>query len=314
MGSPLSCDLRERIVEAVNTAKHSLRELAGFFCVNLTTIVRLLQRVRQTGSVAPKPHGGGRPRKLDADADKRLLKLVEQAPDATLTELRDRLRAPCSIMAVFRALKRNHITRKKKTLFADERDSPAVRQQRQAFFDKMSTIDVNRLVFVDETGATTAMSRPYGRAPIGERVEATVPGAWKTVTLISGLRTSGVSACLAFPGSTDRLAFDTYVEKMLVPELHKGDVVIWDNLSSHKSKKAIAAVESAEARVEPLPTYSPDLTPIEEMFSKLKSGLKRLASRTVGAVMDAMGTVLNQVTPSDIQGWFGDRCPYATQS
>ena len=311
---PLSLDLRRRLVALVEAGEHSLRELAELFCVDLSTIVRLLQRYRQTGSVEPKPHGGGMPRKLDAAADARLLELVQQQPDATLAELRERLGIPCSLMTIFRALQRHRISRKKATRHAAERDSPRVQEQRATFCRSMARVAPEHLVFVDETGATTAMGRAYGRAPKGERVAVATPGAWKNVTLISGLRGSGVVASLAFPGATDQAAFETYVEELLVSELHEGDVVVWDNLSPHRSEAARAAIERVGARVEPLPVYSPDLTPIEERFSKVKEGLRSLAARTVDTVMTAMGQVLDQVTPHDALGWFQDRCPYAMHS
>jgi transposase len=310
----LSLDLRLRIIGLVEAGEHSLREVAEVFAVDLSTIVRLLQRYRSTGSVRPKPHGGGMPRKLDAEAVARLCELVQQQPDATLAELRDRLGIPCSVMTISRALQRKRISRKKKTRHAAERDSPRVQEQRKTFCDKMATVDPEHLVFVDETGATTAMAREYGRAPIGERVQSASPGAWKNVTLISGMRGSGVVASMVFAGATDQPVFETFVEKMLVPKLRKGDVVVWDNLSPHKSAAAKVAIEAVGARVEPLPVYSPDLTPIEEMFSKVKAGLRSLAARTVEGVMNAMGKVLNQVTRHDILGWFHDRCPYAMQS
>jgi transposase len=308
---PLSMDLRERIVAAVELGEHSLRDLAEFFAVNLSTIVRLLQRFRRTGSVCPKPHAGGPVPKLDAQATARLLQLVREQPDATLAELGDRLDINCCITTIFRALERNQITRKKKTYHADERDRPDVQEKRQAFQKRLAAVDPNHLVFVDETGTTTAMGRTYGRALEGERVQASAPGVWKNVTLISGLRTSGVVAPIALPGATDGAAFETYVEKALVPELQAGDVVVWDNLSSHKSATAVAAIEAAGARVEPLPVYSPDLTPIEEMFSKFKAGLRTIAARTTDSVIAAMGRVLDQVTPQDAVGWFHHRCPYA---
>jgi transposase len=258
----ISIDLRERIVAAVEADEHSLRELAELFTVDLSTIVRLLQRFRSTGSVQPKPHGGGTHPKLDAKAIGRLLELVGQKPDATLAELRDQLGVDCSVTTIWRTLKRHRITRKKKTQHAEERDTPRVQKQRRAFRKKMATVPAEHVVFVDETGATTAMGRTYGRASVGERVQATAPGAWKNVTLIAGLRSSGVVAPLAFPGATDQLAFETYVERVLVPELRPNDVVVWDHLSPHKSASAIAAIEAVGARVEPLPVYSPDLSPI----------------------------------------------------
>ena len=306
-----SVEIRQRIVAAVESGEHTLGALAELFSVHLSTIVRLLQRFRTTGSVQPKPHAGGPRPKLDALATARLLDLVRQQPDATLAELRDRLGIDCNSVTIFRTLKRNGITRKKKTRFAEERDTPRVQEQRRAFCQEMATVDENHLVFIDETGATTAMSRTHGRAPAGERVQATVPGAWKNVTLIAGMRRSGVIAPIALPGATDRLVFDTYVEQALVPELQAGDVVVWDNLAAHNSASAIAAIEAVGARVMQLPTYSPDLTPIEEMFSKVKEGLRSIAARTVEGVIGAMGKVLNQITPDDILGWFHDRCPYA---
>src|SRR5207302_620579 len=184
----------------------------------------------------------------DARAVARLLELVRQHPDATLAELRERLGVKCSLMTIFRTLRRKRITRKKKTQHAEERDTPRVQKQRRAFRKKMATVAPERLVYVDETGAATAMGRTYGRAPAGERVQATTPGIWKNITLISGLRTTGVVAPMALPGATDRPAFETYVERVLVPELRPDDVVVWDNLAPLKSASAIAAIEAVGAR------------------------------------------------------------------
>src|ERR1035438_9326029 len=143
-----SIDVRQRIVAAVEAGEHSLRALAELFCVDLSTIVRLLQRFRTTGSVQPKPHGGGPRPKLDAQATARLLELVRQQPDATLAELRDRLGVDCSIVTIFRTLTRKGITRKKKTRFAEERDSPRVQEQRRAFCKEMAKVDADHVVFI----------------------------------------------------------------------------------------------------------------------------------------------------------------------
>jgi transposase len=301
---PYSLDLRERIVAAVDRGEGSLRQLAAFFCVSLSFVVRLLRRRRRTGSVQPAAHGGGQPPALNDQADQRLRTLVAEQPDATLEELRQRLGLPCSCMAIWRALNRLGLSRKKKTLHAKERTTPRVRASRRAFQKKLAVIDPQRLVFVDESGTTTAMTRTYGRAPRGERVEQEVPGAWESLTLLSALRLSGVGPSLAFPGATDALALRTYVQEMLVPQLHTGDVVVWDNLQAHKDAAAIHAIEAVGARVEALPPWSPDLTPIEKCFSKVKAGLRKAAARTCDALIQAMGTVLNQVCQRDILGWF----------
>ena len=310
---PYSNDLRERIVAAVDRGEHSLREIARLFSVDRSFLVRLLQRRRATGSIQPKPHGGGASPKLDDDAVRRLLELVRQQPDATLAELRDRLGVPCHIATVARVLRKHRISRKKKTLHAQERDRPEVREHRVAFTEKLAGVDPEHLVFVDEFGVNTAMTRRYGRAPVGERVEAAVPGVWKNVTRIAGLRPTAVVGTLAFEGATDQAAFDTYVEKVLVPELCPDDVVVWDNLSPHKHAPAIAAIEAVGARVEPLPVYSPDLSPIEELGSKVKEALRSLGARTTQTVIAALGKALGQITMADIRGWFQDRCAYAMQ-
>jgi transposase len=306
-----STDLRERLVAAVARGEQSLRQLAHLFAVSLSCLVRLLQRYRRTGSVAPQPHAGGPARKLDDQAQARLLELVRAQPDATLAELRRRLGVRCCLMTIARALWRHRITRKQKTLRAQERDAPRVKRQRKAFKKKMAGVGIDHLVFVDETGATTAMTRTHGRAPAGQRVQAAAPGVWQNVTLLAGLRTSGVVAPLAVTGATDGAVFQTYVQEVLAPQLQPGDVVVWDNLQPHKSPVVVAAVAAAGARVEPLPVYSPDLAPIEEMFSKVKEALRTAAARTTRTVITAMGKALDKVTHFDILGWFHDRCLYA---
>jgi transposase len=301
---PYSRDLRERVAAAVDQSEGSLREIARRFRVSLSFVARLLRRRRQTGTLDPKPHGGGHPPALDRAGLERLRDLVRQQPDATLDELRRRVGTPCSRMALWRAVRKLTLTRKKKTLHARQRDDPETQAKREAFREKMAGIDPHRLVFVDETGATTAMTRAYGRAPRGERVVGTVPGQWKSVTLISALRLSGVVAPLAFEGATDTAAFQTYVEQALAPQLRPGDVVLWDNLAPHKDPRVKQAIERAGARVEPLPPYSSDLTPIEELWSKAKEFLRSVAARTTDAVYDAMGVALRAVCPEDILGWF----------
>jgi transposase len=122
-----------------------------------------------------------------------------------------------------------------------------------------------------------------------------------------------VTAALAFPGATNTDLFETYVEEVLIPELKPGDVVIWDHLKPHQSEEAIEAVEAAGARVVPLPPWSPDLTPIEEMISTVKGAMRSAAARTKEAVYAAFASALHDVTPDNIAGWFQDRAAYAMQ-
>jgi transposase len=311
--TPYSQDLRQRILETVERGEGSLRQIARRFLVSLSFVTRLLQLHRSTGSLRPRPHGGGNPPKLGPEDLERLRELVRQQPDATLEELRQRLGASCSTMTIARALRTLRLPRKKKVPRAQEQDRPDVRERRQGFCEELAGVDPRRLVFVDECGANTAMTRTYGRAPVGERVYGTVPGRWESVTLTCGLRLSGVTATLAFPGATNTDLFESYVEDVLVPELKPRDVVIWDNLKPHQSEEAVEAVERAGACVVPLPPWSPDLTPVEEMFSKVKNAMRSAAARTTESVYAAFGSALHDVTPADIAGWFGDRATYAMQ-
>src|SRR3954466_829611 len=311
--TPYSQDLRQRVLATVQRGDGSLRQIARRFLVSVSFVTRLLRTHRSTGSLQPKPHGGGDPAVLGPEDLERLRELVGQQPDATLEELRQRLRASCRPLTISRALRKLGLPRKKKVPRAAEQDRPEVQEKRREFCEELAGIDPRRLVFVDECGANTSMTRTHGRAPAGQRVYTDAPAHWDSITLTSGLRLDGVTATLAFPGATNTGTFETYVEEVLVPELKPGDVVVWDNLKPHQSEDAIEAVEEAGAEVVPLPPYSPDYTPIEEMFSKVKGAVRSAAGRTKEEVYAAFGSALHDVTPENIAGWFQDRAAYAMQ-
>ena len=311
--TPYSQDLRQRIVDTIQCGDGTIRQVAERFRVSLSFVTRLLQLSRSTGSVEPRPHGGGNPPVLTPEDLPRLRELIRQRPDATLEECRTHLGVSCSLMTLSRALSQLGLPRKKKVPRAADQASPEVRARRREFCAGLAGIDPRRLVFVDECGANTAMTRRYGRAPVGQRVYSDTPGHWDSIALTCGMRLAGAMAGLAFPGATNTGTFETYVEDVLVPELRPNDVVIWDNLKPHKSEEAIEAVESAGAEVVPLPPYSPDLTPIEEMFSKVKGAMRSAAGRTKEAVYEGFASALHDVTLENIAGWFQDRAAYAMQ-
>lgn len=302
--NPLSKDLRERILKAVDNHEGSRRQIAARFGVNVSTITRLLQLRRQTGSFEPRPHGGGTNPTLDQKGLQRLRKLVQEDPDATLEQLKQRLGVDGSIMIIWRALRKLKITVKKKSRKAAERDRPEVQKKRRSFRRKIKPIEPRRLVFVDETGVTTAMTPPYGRAPRGERVEAKVPASWESVTVIAALGLDGVRAPLVLPGAVNAVTFQGYVDEVLVPALRPKDVVVFDNLSSHLGAAVSESIERAGASVLPLPPYSPEYSPIEEMFSKFKGLLRRIGARAKEPLYDAIAEGLRAITVEDILGWF----------
>ncbi len=172
-------------------------------------------------------------------------------------------------------------------------------------------MDPSRLIFLDESGAKTNMTRLRGRAPKGERAHAQAPhGHWQTLTMMSSIRLDGSTACMALEGATDTESFRTYVEAVLLPTLRPGDVVVMDNLSSHKSEPTLALIRQAGAQALFLPAYSPDLNPIEMMWSKVKALLRKAQARTHSDLLKAIAQALSCVTPQDTLGWFA-ACGYS---
>jgi len=162
-----------------------------------------------------------------------------------------------------------------------------------------------RLVFIDETGTTTKMTRLRGRSKRGSRLEADAPfGHWMTQTFIAGLRCDGLIAPWVLDGPMNRAAFDAYIETQLAPTLNPGDVVILDNLSSHKSAKAAQILEERGAWFLFLPPYSPDLNPIEMAFSKLKAHLRAVKARTIGELWRSIGDICDLYTPTQCWNYF----------
>ena len=160
-------------------------------------------------------------------------------------------------------------------------------------------------MFIDETWASTNMARTRGRAPRGQRLRAAIPrGHWKTTTFVAGLRQDGIVAPFVLDGPINRAAFEIYVARILVPELRPGDIVIMDNLSSHKGPRVRKLIEAAGASLRYLPPYSPDFNPIENAFAKLKALLRSAAERTVSALWDRIGFVLNAFTPAECANYF----------
>jgi transposase len=160
-------------------------------------------------------------------------------------------------------------------------------------------------VFIDETWASTKMARTHGRAPRGERLRSPVPhGHWKTTTFVAGLRNSGMVAPMVLDGPINGVAFQAYVEQVLVPDLRPGDIVVMDNLGSHKGAGVRAAIEAAGASLLYLPPYSPDFNPIENAFAKLKAMLRKAAARTVESLWNTIGRLINALSPSECANYF----------
>jgi transposase len=166
-------------------------------------------------------------------------------------------------------------------------------------------IGVDRLIFIDETGASTKMARLYGRAPRGKRCVAPIPhGHWQTTTFVGALRATGITAPMVLDGAMDGAAFELYVREVLVPTLSSGDIVVMDNLPAHKRSQIRVAIEAVGAQLMYLPPYSPDLNPIEMAFAKLKAALRKAAARSLQALWTAIADALTNFTPQDCINFF----------
>lgn len=188
---------------------------------------------------------------MGPDEQERLARLIREDPDATLQQLKQRGGFTCTLKTLWCSLHEQGLTFKKKSLHASEQERPDVQKKRRSFRRKVKRIEPARLVFVDETGVTTAMTPAYAWSPRGTRAVDSAPGAWESVTVIAALGLDGVRATVAFPGATDAAAFQSYVEQVLVPALHEGDVVVFDNLKPHLASGVAEAIKRAGARAAP---------------------------------------------------------------
>jgi transposase len=188
---------------------------------------------------------------------------------------------------------------------AGERDRPDVARRRAQWTKYQDRIEPERLVFIDETWTKTNMAPLRGWALRGERLTAKVPHRhWKTMTFLAALRHDRIEAPWLLEGPIDGESFRTYIEKVLVPTLRDGDIVIMDNLGSHKGKAVRALIRAAGAKLFFLPKYSPDLNPIEQVFAKLKHLLRKAAARTFEAICAAIAQILQAFTPPECANYF----------
>lgn len=184
--------------------------------------------------------------------------------------------------------------------------------RRHAWFSGQLDLDPTKLVFIDETGASTNLARKNGRCRRGKRLRAAIPhGHYKTVTLVAGLRLSGLVAQKTFDRPINAASFEDWVETCLVPGLSPGDVVVMDNLSAHKGPRVEELINAAGAELRYLPPYSPDLNPIEKAYSKLKAYLRKIAERTVAGLMRALETCAHIFLSTECANYF-KACGYDT--
>ena len=267
-----------------------------------------MDRLRESGERSARRQGRPKGSKLDAHRDF-VVAVIAVDPDTTIEELQQRLVREREIRAstgtIWALLDRCGLSFKKKSAYAAEQNRPDVMQQRETWFEGQLDLDPDKLVFVDESFASTNMARLHGRAPKGRRLRAAIPhGHWKKTTIVAGMRARGMTAAQLLDGSINGEAFLEYVRDVLVPTLSPGDIVVIDNLSSHKSHPVREAIEVAGAKLLFLPPYSPDFNPIEKAFSKLKALLRKAAERTIDGLSQAISRILDAITPTECANFF----------
>ena len=308
MGKPYSMDLRERAVAAVLKEGRSRHESAARFGVAPSTVINWVRRFRETGSVAPGRMGGHKPKAIAGEYAAFLARRVRDGAftlRGLVAELAER-GLKVDYRSVWNFVHAEKLSFKK-TVVASERDWPDVARRRAQWTKRQSGIDPKRLVFIDETWTKTNMEPLRGWAPKGERLVAKVPhGHWQTMTFVAALRHDRIEAPWIIDGPIDGQGFRTYVEKALAPTLKPGDVVIMDNLGSHKGEAVCQAIRSAGAKLFFLPKYSPELNPIEQVFAKLKHLLRKAAARTLETVVAAVGELLGAYTAKECANYFAN--------
>jgi transposase len=304
MPKAYSADLRERVIDAVEMGA-SRHEAADRFEISASSAVKWLQRWHKNRSPAPKPRGGS-VSPLEKCAA-RVVSVITERPDLTLmetvAELR-RLRIRTSKSALSRFFARHGITLKK-SLQATERQRADVVRARRRWMREQGMFDPARLVFIDETAASTNLVRLRGRAPRGVRLIGDVPlGAWETITFVAALRHNKMVAPMVVEGAMNGEAFLAYVEQVLVPTLRRNDIVVMDNYAAHKVPGIQEAIERAGATIRYLPRYSPDLNPIEMPYSKFKTMLRKAAGRTVRDLYRTIRSFLPLLSPRECANYF----------
>jgi len=309
-----STDLRQKIIETYENERISQRQLAQRFRVAPSFIVKLLRQYRETGDLAPKT-SPGRPRELDEAQSAGGQALVEAHPDWTLDELRAEVAQQCGVTVsratMCRVMKRLRMTRKKKALHPSDKMSERVQRLRGEYWEEIRDIRVEDLVFIDESGVNLGLIRLFAWALQGQRAHGEQPKRGKNVSVVAGLSLAGVVASGVILGAFDGLSFEAFVATRLVPNLWPGACVVMDNCSIHKGDAIRELIEAAGARLVYLPPYSPDFSPIENFWSKLKSILRKLGARTYQALSEALETAFKDISEADVKSWF-THCCYCT--
>src|SRR5258707_241333 len=309
MAKPYGDDLRRKFLLAYDGGEETLEELADRFLVSVGWAKKISAQRNRTGQPERVPHQPGRKSRTNAETQRQVMNwvCVEARSDAgpTAGQIVQRGWHFTQLGTDLASVEEARPAPEKKSLHAVERDTEANRGRREQFVARIQSISPERLIFLDESGVTTSMTRLYARGTGGRRIhEATPGGHWKIMTILGAMSLSGMVATMTIEEPTDTDIFLAYVEHLLYPVLKAGDVVVMDNLSAHKPPAVREWIEKAGAEVLYLPPYSPDLNPIEKAWAKLKQLLREVKARSKQTLDQAITELLPSITPDNAKAWF----------
>ncbi|MCT7981665.1 IS630 family transposase [Laspinema olomoucense] len=313
---PYSLDFRQKIVQIYEEENQSIRKIAARFGVAKSFVQKILKQSKETGDLTPKPQGGNTAPKLGSQEIVILMELIENNNDATLQELCDfleeKIGVKVSTSTLDRVIKKLGYTFKKKTLHAEEKFTERVQKKRVEFWEKIRDIPYEDLIFIDESGVDLALIKTKARAIKGQRALGTKPQKrGKRVSLLTALSLKKVVASTNIYGTTNQVTFEAFIVTQLIPNLWKNACVVMDNASIHTSKIVEEAIQEAGAKLIYLSPYSPEFSPIENFWSKVKEMLKKFQARTYADLVIGITEAMRQVTQQDIRNWFA-HCCYCT--
>lgn len=312
---PHSIEFRQKIIEVHEKESISIRKLAERFCVAKSFIQKLIKQYQEKGDIRPQPQGGSPEPKLKREQLIDLVEILEINNDATLEELCDLLAEKIQVRVSRAPMGR--ITQKlnysvKKTLYAAEKESEKVQSQRVEFWSKIRGIRVEDLIFLDESGVNLAMVRLYARALKGKRGRGEKPQKrGRNISLIGALSIREVVAYANIYGAVDAVTFEAFVVHKLIPKLWDKACIVMDNAKIPQGEMVREFIEKAGAKLIYLSPYSPEFSPIENFWSKVKSILRQTAARTYKDLIDGIANAILKVTQENIRNWFA-HCCYCT--
>ena len=291
-------EARKLLIEAWNRT-HNAKEVAECFGVNTSTVYRLVKRMRETGSVETRTSLRGRKPSLSQKDIENIDCLIQQQPDITINEIIDTLQLHVSDETVRKTiLKLGYV-------YNRNRSVPDVQQKRKNWEQLIPENAANSLVFLDESGVNTNMTRHYARARKEKRaIDSTPVNTPTNTTILSSVRITGETAYTIYQGGMTAERFAEYLSSTLLPTLSETDIIVMDNMRSHHAKIVKELLDRAGVRYLYLPPYSPDLNPIEKMWSKLKANLRKQKIRIAAQLPEAIKRAFSTIRQSDCFGWF----------